>query len=61
MVLGGNRGQNCYDLGEKCSLKVHGFEQLVPSWLHVWECCGIFRRYSLLGGSRSLGIGLDVL
>jgi hypothetical protein len=22
MVLGGNRGQNCYDLGEKCPLKV---------------------------------------
>lgn len=61
MVLGGNRGWNNYNLGEKCPLKVPGFEHLVPIWLHVWGCCGTFKKWRLLGGCGSLGIGFTVL
>lgn len=49
---------SCYGFRVKCTLPAHGFEHLAPGW----GCClgRHFRRWSLTGGSGSLGVGLRI-
>lgn len=49
-----NKGSSCC-LNVKRLPQVHQLEHLVPSCSTVWEGCGSYRKWSIAGGSESLG------